>query len=91
MIPFRKFFLIWVLPKDRETLNDWLALMEITKIIVALIFVASLAMTLMQTEFVRMVRSTMLTAMVFIFIWFLAIVQYLMAIEFNTRKEDGKR
>ena len=91
MIPFRRFFLIWVLPKDRETLNDWLALMEVTKIIVALIFVASLAMTLAQTEFVRMVRSTMFTAIVFVFIWFLSITQYLMAIEFNTRKEDGKR
>ncbi len=91
IVPFRDFILSWVVPKDREALNNFLALMELTKMLVAVVFVIALSFSLVQTDFLKMVRCMMFTAIAFIFIWFISTLQYLMAIEFNTRKGNEKK
>ncbi|MFH1470903.1 MAG: hypothetical protein ABIF01_04095 [Candidatus Micrarchaeota archaeon] len=87
MVPFRDFILRWVLPKDEKTLWNLIALMEITKLILAAVFIYTLATSLSQTDLVKLLRCIMFTAIAFIFIFFLSVIQYLMAIEFNTRKK----
>ncbi len=83
----KAFLLSWVLPKDRETLETWLALLEATKLILALLFIVSLFYTLLQADLTKIIRCTLFSILTFIFLWFLVAVQYLMAIEYNTRKD----
>jgi hypothetical protein len=91
MLPLRGFLLSWVLPKDRETLYDWLALIEGSSVLISLFFVLSLALSLVQTELVSMIRYAIFSFVSLVFLSFLTVMQYLMAIEFNTRVEKGKK
>lgn len=91
MVPLRGFLLGWVLPKDRETLYDWLALIEGSSVLVSLLFVFSLAAALVQTELVAMIRYAIFSFVSLVFLSFLTVLQYLMAIEFNTRTERNRR
>lgn len=84
----REFFLSLVLPKDRKTLEGWLVAIEVLSGIGGLVLVLVLALLgLENADIVMEVKFGFFAVILATGLGVLALLQLLLAIEFNTRKK----
>ncbi|MFH0836266.1 MAG: hypothetical protein V1834_03840 [Candidatus Micrarchaeota archaeon] len=82
----RDFLLKWVLPKDKKQLNDWLYLLELGSIVVSVVFIAFFIAGLLADNAFALIRFAFIALFSFLALSVTIILQYLLAIEFNSRK-----
>jgi predicted lysophospholipase L1 biosynthesis ABC-type transport system permease subunit len=85
---FREFMLKWILPRDEETLHNWLVIIESFNVVLSLFVLALLVLTLIASELIWSIKFGVVLVMFVIGLSTLNVMQYLLAIEFNTRKKD---
>lgn len=83
---FKDFILSWVLPSDEGTLRTWLVIIELFNIVLSLFILFLVALTLIAAELLWTVKFGIMLIMCIIGLSTLNLMQYLLAIEFNTRK-----
>jgi hypothetical protein len=81
----KKFVLKWVLPTDEETLRDWLFIIELFNILISLFMLLLLVLMIYANDFLWTIKFGVLLIMFVIGLSTLNVMQYLLAIEFNTR------
>ena len=82
------FVLGWILPKDEETLRAWLAAIELFNFVLSFFVLVFLVLTLVAREPLWTVKFGIMLLMCVAGLSTLNVMQYLLAIEFNTRKRD---
>jgi len=85
---FRDFVLRWILPKDEETLQLWLTAIELFNIILSFFVLVFLVLTLLAREVLWTLKFGVVLLMCAVGLSTLSVMQYLLALEFNTRKRD---
>jgi len=85
---FRNFVLGWILPRDGRTLRTWLVAIELFNIVLSFFMLVFLVLTLVARELLWTVKFGIMLLMCVTGLSTLNVMQYLLAIEFNTRKRD---
>ena len=85
---FRNFILKWILPKNEGTLRAWLVAIELFNFILSFFVLVFLVLTLVARELLWTVKFGIMLLMCVTGLSTLNVMQYLLAIEFNTRKRD---
>ncbi|NYZ79167.1 hypothetical protein H0N99_03380 [Candidatus Micrarchaeota archaeon] len=88
---FKDFILSWVIPKDEETLRTWLFIIELFNIILSFFTLVLMVLTLITRNFLWTVKFGVMLTVFIIGLSTLNLMQYLLQIEFNTRKDILKR
>lgn len=83
----RKLFLKWVLPENRKQLDDWLYCLEIGNFIISLVFLYFFANALLVESNSLFFRHAFIALTAFIALSFSTVLQYLLALEMNSRKK----
>jgi hypothetical protein len=82
-----RFLLRWILPKDEKTLHRWLVIIELFNILLSFFVLLLLVLTLVSWDSVWVFKFGVLLLVFVIGLSTLNIMQYLLAVEFNTRKK----
>ncbi len=83
---FKEFTLSWVLPKDEGTLKNWLFIIELFNIVLSLFTLLLVVLTLTATDILWAMKFGVMLVFSVIGLSTLNLMQYLLQIEFNTRK-----
>lgn len=83
---FKEFVLSWVLPKDEETLRTWLFIIELFNILLSFFTLVLIVLTLVTRNFLWLIKFGVMLIFFIIGLSTLNLMQYLLQIEFNTRK-----
>jgi hypothetical protein len=83
---FKEFVLGWILPKDEETLRTWLFVIELFNVVLSIFTLILVLLTLTATDFVWVMKFGIMLIVMIIGLSTLNLMQYLLQIEFNTRK-----
>jgi len=83
----REFLLKWVLPRDARQLNDWLYWLELGSIALSLVFLYFFVHALLTSDNGVFLKDAFFAGFSFLGLSFTVVLQYLLAIEFNTRKK----
>lgn len=83
---FKEFVLGWILPKDEETLRTWLFVIELFSIVLSLFSLLLVVLTLTTADFLWAIKFGVMLLVMIVGLSTLNIMQYLLQIEFNTRK-----
>lgn len=78
----------WILPKDEKTLHRWLVAVELFNVLLSFFVLVLLVLTLLSWELLWVVKFGILLIVFIIGLSTLNIIQYLLAIEFNTRRKS---
>jgi len=87
----REFVLKWILPKDEKTLRDWLFIIELFNILLSLFMLLLVVLMIYANDFLWVIKFGVLLMMFAIGLSTLNLMQYLLAVEFNTRDKIKKR
>jgi hypothetical protein len=87
----REFVLKWILPSDEASLTTWLVIIELFNIVLSIFMLALVVLTLVADELLWSIKFGVVLIMCAIGLSTLNIMQYLLAIEFNTRRRILKR
>jgi len=87
----REFVLKWILPKDEKTLRDWLFIIELFNILLSLFMLLLVVLMIYANDFLWVIKFGVLLMMFVIGLSTLNLMQYLLAVEFNTRDKTKKR
>jgi hypothetical protein len=83
---FKEFILSWVIPKDEETLRTWLFVIELFDVVLSLFILILAVLTLVTTDLLWVLKFGIILIFFVIGLSTLNLMQYLLQIEFNTRK-----
>ena len=76
-----------ILPEDKKTLDRWLTQLNLTVMILAVPFVVSVVLMLLAGDMLNFMRFGFLAVIILICASVLTVLEYLLAIEFNTRRK----
>jgi hypothetical protein len=83
---FKEFVLGWILPRDEETLRTWLFVIELFNVLLSLFSLLLVVLTLITTDLLWAVKFGVMLIVMIIGLSTLNLMQYLLQIEFNSRK-----
>jgi|SRR5271157_378687 len=84
---FKEFVLSWVIPKDEETLRNWLFIIELFNIVMSVFSLILVVLTLTATDLLWTIKFSIMLVVFIVGLSTLNLMQYLLQIEFNTRKD----
>ena len=87
----KEFVLKWILPADEGTLRSWLYIIELFNVLVSLFILLLLVLVIYSNDFLWTIKFGVVLIMFVIGLSTLNLMQYLLAIEFNTRGKSKKR
>lgn len=82
----REFILSWILPRNEKTLHDWLIIIELFNVLLSFFVLLFLVLTLLAQELLQALKFGILLLMFIMGLSTLNLMQYLLTIEFSTRK-----
>ncbi|MEM3555776.1 MAG: hypothetical protein QXF56_03615 [Candidatus Micrarchaeia archaeon] len=82
-----EFILKWILPKDERTLHRWLVAIELFNVLLSFFVLVLLVLTLIAWDPIWAFKFGVLLLVFVIGLSTLNVMQYLLAVEFNTRKK----
>jgi len=87
----KEFVLKWILPADEETLRSWLYIIELFNILISLFMLLLLVLMIYANDLLWTIKFGVLLLMFVIGLSTLNLMQYLLQIEFNTRRNKSKK